>query len=158
MPPPRWSPTPERERPTAYAAAVRLLARREHARSELEAKLRQRGFPAAEVAQALLTLAEQGYLSDARFAELYTRQRIARGFGESRIRAELAERGVEPAVAQAALAPFAGQWPDIVRRTARRRFGEAGPADRREWLRRARFLQARGFHADHIRGVLEDYE
>lgn len=143
---------------TAYDAALRLLARREHSRRELQAKLQSRAYESEQIEQALDRLCEQNYLSDQRFAEAYAAERVAKGFGELRIEAELRERGIDRAATSAALAPFTGRWESSLAALLQRKFGGGAPADRQEWHKRARFLQARGFRADSIRRVLGDYE
>ena len=143
---------------TAYDAALRLLARREHSRRELHSKLQLRAYEAQQIEQALDRLCEQDYLSDQRFAEAYVAERVAKGFGALRIEAELRERGIDGAATAAVLAPFAERWESLLADLLQRKFGSEPPADRREWLKRARFLQSRGFRADSIRRVLGDYE
>ncbi len=138
----------------AYAAGLRLLARREHSRRELRAKLALREHAGEAIDEALERLAAEDYLSEARFAEAYVRERVGRGYGESRIRAGLAERGVRPEDAQQALLVVQADWDEVLAETCRRRFGEAPPAGERDWLRRARFLAARGFDNGRIRRLL----
>lgn len=78
----------------AYNCAVSLLSRRDHTVKEIKDKLTQRGFGsyADSVAEKL---AEQGYLSDARFAEMYVRELInLKNYGKKRIIQELLRKGV----------------------------------------------------------------
>ncbi len=132
-----------------------LLARREHARAELARKLRQRDFSADEIDAALDRLAQEGLLSDARFAEAYVRQRAGKGFGPIRIRHELAERGVDAALIDAALVPWAEQWLAIAAAQWEKRFGVA-PEDAKARAKQQRFLQYRGFGFDIIREIISD--
>ena len=88
-----------------YDAAVRLLARRAHSRVELRRKLARRGFDGEEVDLALARLSEQGYVDDASFAAGHVRRRSA-GLGPLALSAELNARGVDRAVAGAALDGF----------------------------------------------------
>lgn len=142
---------------TAYDAALRLLARREHSRRELKSKLLQRAYALDIIEQALDRLSEQDYLSDRRFAGLYAAERVGKGFGARRIEAELRERGIDAAEIAAALGPFADRWEAVLADLCAHRFGAEPPADRREWQRRARFLEGRGFATASIRRVLGDY-
>ncbi len=76
--------------------ALQLVARRPHFRRELEQKLSQRGFPAAEVESALAELERQGWLDDRAHAnDLATGSMARKGFGPRRIRFELQRRGVD---------------------------------------------------------------
>jgi regulatory protein len=61
--------------------ALRLLARRDHAIGELARKLRERGFGTDEIKPVLVEFEREGWLSDARFAEVFVRSRIDRGQG-----------------------------------------------------------------------------
>lgn len=137
--------------------AIRLLARREYSRSELEARLAAKGHATAEIATCLDALAEQGLQSDARFAESFIRSRVSRGQGPVKIRAELGNRGVSRELADAALAECetseALDWDDLACQALARRY--AGPADSpRERARRERFLAGRGFDFDQVRHAL----
>jgi len=147
--------TADDETSELHAAAVRLLTRREHAAGELAAKLTRRGFDPEAVETEIERLAQAGLQSDRRFAELFAEQRAARGQGPLKIRAELATRGVPEAEAERALAAWSEEWPGIARGVAARRFGAGRPADRREWQRRARFLQGRGFPCEMVARVLD---
>ena len=142
---------------TAYDAGLRLLARREHSRRELRLKLQQRSYEVQPIEQALEQLCERGYLSDQRFATAYVDERVAKGFGAMCIEVELRERGIDAESITAALMPFADQWDTVLADLLQRRFGDAPPGDQREWLKRARFLQARGFRTDAVRRLLGDY-
>ena len=76
-------------------AALDLLARREHSRRELERKLGARGFADELIAPTLDGLEESGELASARFTASFIRARAGKGQGPARIRAELAERGID---------------------------------------------------------------
>jgi regulatory protein len=135
--------------------AVELLARREHSRLELARKLAARGYPEATIGAVLDALERSGVLSAGRFIESFVRSRVARGQGPVRIRAELAQRGVEGERADELLGSQDIDWHEEVRAVRRKRFGTAPPRDFRERARQARFLQYRGFTADQVRAALE---
>jgi len=122
---------------------LRLLARREHTRRELAAKLAPH-VEAPEELQALLDeFTERGWLSEARFVDQVVRMKCAR-LGPARIRRELLERGVSeeliaPALTtlrQSELVHARSVWAKKFRNTA------ANGEDR---ARQVRFLQSRGF-------------
>ncbi|MCB1866498.1 MAG: regulatory protein RecX [Chromatiales bacterium] len=134
------------------AGAVRLLARREHSRRELARKLAERGHDSAVVEAVLDDLAAEGLLDEARFAEVYARMRVERGYGPLAIRAQLRERGIGDELIEAALAGWSdADWFEQLRAVARRRFGAALPTDNRERARRMRALAARGFPESLVR-------
>ncbi|OOG28120.1 RecX family transcriptional regulator [Thioalkalivibrio denitrificans] len=138
-----------------YADAVRLQARREHSRSELRRKLVHKGHQADAVDEALDRLAAQRFQSDARFVDTFVRHRVQQGYGPVRIAAELRERGVDGADVEAGIASAEADWQVLAREAALKRFGEAPAADAREWAKRARYLQSRGFPADMVRRALK---
>ncbi len=143
-------PSPEAPQAEVRAAALRLLARREHSRLELARKLRQRGRPEDLIGQVLDALAREGLLSDVRFAEQYVHARAGRGYGPVRIRAELRERGVAETDIEAALAAAEADWRQLAEAVRRKRFGQAVPEDFPTRARQMRFLQNRGFDAEQL--------
>lgn len=90
---------------TPYTQAVRLLAVRPHFRAELEAKLKQRGYPGEEIGAALDRLAAEGYLDDVRTARGFVTHRLEqKAEGRLRLKAELVRRGAPEEAVSAALA------------------------------------------------------
>ena len=141
--------------PDLRERALRHLARRDHSRAELMRKLAPHGSE-EEVEAVLARMAELGLLSDRRFAEAWVRGKAAR-FGAARLRIELARRGVERELVDAALAgECADNELERARAVWRAKFG-AAPGDTREWARQARFLQTRGFAGDVIRALLKEH-
>ena len=138
----------------AEAAAVRLLASREHSRHELEQKLRRRGHAPDLLAATLDDLQQRGLLSDERFVAEYVQQRARRGFGPLRLRAELSERGVTDAVIEQGLENAALDWQALLLHVAGRKFGDGDPTDRNALMRRGRHLEQRGFPISLIRRYL----
>jgi len=134
---------------------VRLLARREHTRFELARKLTARGWPAPLVEQVIEELADQRLQSDERFAESYVRQRVAKAYGPVRIRAELAERGIDRAQAAQALEAESPDWFAVAADFYAKRYGEQPPADLKEKSRRQQALARRGFAHEHIRDLFD---
>ena len=131
-----------------------LLARREHARLELEQKLSKREYSDAEIKQTLDRLENQGLLSNERFTELYTRMRINKGFGPLKIAAELRARGVADDMAHAALVEYQDAWFELAKTQQQKKF-KGLPDDFNDRARQMRFLQGRGFRNEHIQKVLE---
>lgn len=127
--------------------ALMLLARREHSRQELHAKLRQKGFARADIETVLDDLIEQGWLSDARFAEAFIRHRAARGYGPVRISAELHQRGVPSDAAAIGWAQSPVDWEANIQRVLQKRY-TGSPDGWDEQAKRFGFLTRRGFPAD----------
>ncbi len=110
---------PPRER------AIALLARREYSRAELEQRLAAKGVESDEIAATLDTLAAEGLQSDTRFAEIFVRSRVQLGHGPVRIRGDLAQRGIDDALAALALEAEAPDWQALACQALAKRF--AGP-------------------------------
>lgn len=151
----RKSMEPER---AGNAAAVResaagMLARRDFSSGELSRKLGQQGFEPSVVAAAIAQLLEEGALNDARYAENYVAYHAGRGQGPRRIMADLKALRVPEELIGAALAG-GPDWRAVAREVRTRKFGPQEPPDWAEKARQARFLQYRGFSADHIRSAL----
>jgi len=136
----------------ARAAAVALLARRDLPSGELRDRLAARGFGPEATAAALDALAAEGALDDERYAHNYVAYHAGRGRGPVRIGADLRACGLSAEVIDAALAE-GPDWHAAAAAARARRFGKAAPADWRAKARQARFLQYRGFSADHIRAA-----
>jgi regulatory protein len=137
----------------ARAAAVKLLARRDFAGTELKQKLQSQGFETTVVDEAVDELTAGGVLNDARYAEHFVTYHAERGQGPVRITALLREQGLPEDAIDAALAT-GPDWRARAREVRIRRFGFKEPASWPEKAKQGRFLQSRGFSSDHIRAAL----
>lgn len=144
--------TPEQ---AARRLALGLLARREHSVRELTTKLSQRDVPDDAIRDTVEALQAERLLSEARFVEQFVRSRIERGDGPLKIRAELAQRGIDAATAEQELDRQAPDWGQLAEVQRHKRFGNTIPADFTERARQARFLQGRGFGMAEIRRALK---
>jgi regulatory protein len=138
----------------ARKKAMDLLARREHARTELERKLIAVGFDAGIAADTLHQLAQEGLQSDRRFVESFVRSRIDQGKGPLRIHADLAQRGIAAGLVDDVLAEIHQDWYAAAREARAKKFGCARPVDFRDKARQIRFLQYRGFEPDQVRAAV----
>ncbi len=139
----------------ARDSAVRMLARREHARAELTRKLVAKGVAEPLASEVVARLAAQKLVCDERFTEMLVHARIERGHGPRRIAHELRERGVDETLIEAAVDAADRDW---IRRAAgarAKRFGAAAPGSYAERARQTRFLQQRGFTGEQIRRALD---
>lgn len=98
----------------------------------------------------LAELVADGAQSDQRFAEHLARWRFQTGRGPVKLRYELTEHHIDPALIDQVMAEYEPQWRDLATQVRRRKFGDAPPADYKTWARQARFLQQRGFQSEHI--------
>jgi regulatory protein len=148
---------PKQEDPEykARSAALRLLARREHSRLELDLKLRQRKIEAPIIQAVLDEYEANDWLSNERFADVFASQRFDLGYGPIKIIAELQQRGIQqPPDWLSSMTDQ--QWIENATRIRERRFGLADI--REDWDekgRQGRFLAQRGYASDHIESALE---
>ncbi len=78
--------------------ALRLLATREHSRSELQSKLQPHGPSPGALAQLLDELQAKGFINEQRVLESVIHRRAAK-LGVARIRQELQAKGLAPEAA-----------------------------------------------------------
>ena len=148
----------KRKRPelTPTQRALALLVRREHSRKELARKLAERGIEQEAALAAIQKLTGDGWQSDARFAEMLVRTRVAHGQGPVRIRAELGTHGLDSETIDAAMGTFEGDWRQVAQDLARRRFGpEVTSSDLTRRRKMADFLYRRGFDSDTVRAAFQ---
>ena len=135
------------------AAALALVARREHSTAEASAALLRKGFDAEVVAATIAELQQERLLDDARYAEILVRMLTGRGQGPQRVRHALLEAGI-PAEGITAALESAPDWSLLAADVRRRKFGARIPSDWPGRARQMRFLQYRGFSKDHIASAL----
>lgn len=139
---------------TVLTAAIRLLSRREHTRTELNQKLTRRGYATADIAAALNQLAANTLQSDRRFCRVYIRQ-YGQRFGDFRLRAELGKRGaaaddINAELAAAALAPEHERAAQVLQK----KYPDGLTSAERQTAQR--FLTQRGFAGGSIRAALDE--
>jgi len=127
---------------------------RAHSRVELLRKLGRRGYTEEEIDSAMVRLQELGYLNDRSFAEGLVRYRSA-SRGPRALSAELAVRGVERALAEAAVAGFDQQAQlAAATRLAERLYARKPASGYREMLDGVGSkLMRRGFSATTVRAA-----
>jgi regulatory protein len=146
------------EHRAADAGAVRtgalaLLARREYAGAELAAALERKGYARQVVQEVVADLAGEHLVDDQRYAAALVRTLAHRGQGPARIRQELRAAGLGDAEVAAAL-DGGPDWPALAAEVRQRKFGAQVPRDWPARARQMRFLQYRGFSADHVAHAL----
>ena len=138
---------------TLRERALRLLARREHARAELAKKLAPHA-PSQEELDALLDdLCESCLLSDGRYVEMRMNTRSAR-YGNARLAQELRATGVDEDLVKEALASADDELSRARQVWQRKYGGRSGEPDAAERARQMNYLMRRGFSGETIRRVL----
>ena len=143
---------PER-RDSAYAAALRRLARRDHSEAEIRKAL-GKTYPEADVLEAVRRLRQERYLDDAGCAARFARSRLAhQGQGRYRIRQALRTKGVTGAPAEKGLATALSEVSEVaaLEAVARRYWRNRPDEDPRVRMRRVwAALVRRGFPASLV--------
>ncbi len=155
-------PSRDKARSNARNSAIRLLARREHAKAEIKQKLKIRGYDDELAMEVVDDLTRQRLLSDERFAEVFIRSRAERGQGPVRLRAELRQLKLSPEIIESRIKSAGVDWTILAGAIRQRKFGQKNPKESTERAKQMRFLQYRGFTADQIRTAMgtsfeEDY-
>ena len=135
------------------ARALKALARREHSRRELQAKLQPFAEDPDELEPLLDDLEKRGWLSEARFVEHVTTVRRRR-FGAARILHELREKGVSDAALAAAQSQLKDSEVEAARAVWKKKFGSL-PTTLAERAKQTRFLASRGFSAEAVHALLK---
>ena len=142
----RRPPPSSRNEPSAAARALRLLARRDYTRLELERKLSPHVEDPAELQALLDDFSARGWQSDARAVEQLVNAKRDR-MGAARIRHALMKRGAPEELIDSALVGLRQSELDRARNVWARRF-DSPPSDAAQRARQVRFLQARGFSVE----------
>lgn len=130
--------------------AVRLLVNREHSYYELHQKLVQKGHSCENITIALDDLVARDKLSDERFAEMFITSRVNRGSGPNKIMAELLQKDVSDSIIFQGLKECQVNWLQQAEDTRQKKFGRVIPENYDEKMQQARYLQNRGFSAEHM--------
>jgi regulatory protein len=145
----------------AERAALRALARRAHARQDLQRRLVKKQHPPAAVEAALERLTIRGLLDDHRFAEQYAALRATRGKGPARLLRDLQAQGVERRTAEDAVRRAleeegidpALEARAVAAKRARQLAGLPAPVRKRRLLA---FLVRRGYAGMQLKELVEE--
>lgn len=138
-----------------YKKALNLLTRRGHSRMELQCKLLQKGHETQWVNAALDKLVDNGWLNDQHFAETFSRQKIAKGYGPVKIAYELRARGIDDFDLSQVVCDVAEDWETLLENVYEKKFSSDRTITRTEWAKRNRFLLHRGFTGEQIKGLVK---
>ncbi len=101
-------------------AALRILDFGDCSRSEMQRKLKKKGFSGEGIDTVLRSLTESGLLDDGRYAENYIRSALDKGKGTVWIRNKLREKGVSSSIITMVFEELdtAGNEPDLCMKKA----------------------------------------
>jgi regulatory protein len=146
---------------TTYDRALDLLALRARSAAELRQKLIRKGEPALAVEEAIERLKAQRLLDDAEFARQFARLKVVgAGASRRRVASELARKGVDRHVVDAAIDDLAERegidLSSAVHKVAEKKWKSLSRLDGATATRRLYgFLARRGFNPDEIRSAMQ---
>ncbi|WP_100642094.1 regulatory protein RecX [Alteromonas facilis] len=138
------------EKQQIYHSLIRLLARREHSRTELIRKLQANGFDRNKVDDVLSDIQQQGLQSDSRYIEMMVRSAALKGHGEMRLMQQLQQNGISRAEVQTCLENADIDWWALALQAKQKKFGELPEQDFKLKQKQQRFLAGRGFTLEQI--------
>lgn len=151
----------DRRNDDAITASLRIISYRPRSESELRGKLMEKGFEPADISVAIEYLAGSGYIDDERYAMDLSQSRTRnKGWGPSKIAADLARRGICKEAIAKALLPLATAEEETARAALEkwaRKTGARPPLKDSLYEKAARHLKARGFHTGVIIKVIKGF-
>ncbi|MCG8710953.1 recombination regulator RecX [Brenneria sp. 4F2] len=112
---------------------------------------------AEDVESAIAYCIEHGWLDDERYARRYISSRSRKGYGAQRIKAELAQKGIDKATIAVALSECDIDWCELAQAAAEKKFGHPLPVEWKEKAKLQRYLQYRGFSHEDIRAIYANF-
>jgi regulatory protein len=129
-----------------------LLARREYSAHELRTKCRNKGFEDPDIDPILEKFKANKWQSDERFAEMFTRSRVNRGYGPLRIQRDLRLKGISEQLVEQCLAEVS-DWSVLALAVWQKKFNQAAIDDKAK-AKQFRYLAQRGFYQQDIYPII----
>ena len=137
-----------------YIDALKMLGRRELSESQVRQRLVRKGHTQEDIDAAVTRLKDERAIDDSRVAEAIARTETGiKRRGKLRVRRQIEQAGIAPAVAKQALDSVFEDVDDealLEAALGRRLRGDKLIADDREFQRLYRYLAAQGFESDRI--------
>jgi regulatory protein len=148
-------------RKTCMNAALKILSLRDHGRRELQRKLERRGFDTEDIQTVLGECERLRYVDDRKYALHLTRHLRRKGYGVHRIQHNLKNKGLASHQITKAIEAECAEDNQITdcRRVLQKKLRQVGGGRLLPEVRSRvyRFLFQRGFPADTIRGVMDEF-
>ena len=135
-------------RARARDTAVRAVARRDHSRASLEARLERAGVRPRDRGDTVTAAVRAGLVDDARFAESRAQSLASRGGGDLLVLDDLVRHGIDERTARAAVESLE---PERVRAARLATARGVSP-------RTLRYLASRGFSEEALEGLVAELE
>jgi regulatory protein len=144
----------------SFAAALRLLTRRDRSETELRQKLGQFGFSLPAIESAIEKCREYNYLDDRRYATERARSLMRTGRGVGRkIMLDLRQRGIDETIAQQAQETASGEFDtsQLLRDQLQKRYPDFDyqHAEEKQRRRVISYFQRRGYSLGEIFQIIQ---
>lgn len=139
-----------------YQAVINLVSRREHSRLEVKQKLLQKAYPPQLVEQAISSCCESDYINDTRYCSSFIRIKSNKGFGLTRIKMELKQKGINAERIQQSIEELELDWFQLALQCYRKKYASVAICDFKERQKRQRYLFSRGFDSEQVRFAIEE--
>jgi regulatory protein len=140
----------------ARASALASLSLREHSIKELTDKLTQKGYEEISIRKVIEECIGYNYLNNERFAEIFWRNRSAKGFGPNKIRIELKLKGIDSQLIQSSSQQKEIDFEKVVKSVYFKKYKGIQIVDFKDKLKRQNYLYQRGFDRDLIDLVIDE--
>lgn len=143
---------------SAMDAAIRILARRQHAQAELFQKLNRKGFDKKIIDAVLEECRARKYVDDAATVRFYLEELIRKNYGVHRVRQAMRNKGFDEGLIEEVAGEYAGSDEEMA--AARKALMKKRPALDRETDSRKRrekayrFLAGKGFSGEVVGEVM----
>ena len=149
-------------RASAYVDGLRMLGRRELSEAQVRQRLARKGHQPDEIDAAVDRLRKERAIDDARVAEAIAHtETTVRRRGKLRVRRQIEQAGIAPAIARHAIDEVFGGIDGIddgallEEALTRRLTGRDRLADEAEFRRLFRYLVGQGFEPDRVIAILK---
>lgn len=139
----------------AKAYVLKLLANREYSEKEIRDKLASR-YDEDICNSVVESFLQQGFISNVRYSEMIIRHYVNRGYGISKIKFELMQKGVSAQLLQEYLENNEIDWVSKARMQLESHYNNIQDMDYLEKQKACAYLVRRGFTANEAIKALKD--
>lgn len=134
---------------SAFDCALNIITYKDRSKSEVERKLKDKGYTNEEVSLAIDKLIEYGYIDDTKYVNTYIRSNIMKK-GTNRMINELLNNGVDKSIIQEQLSQYDYDEVDIIYDIINQRFLSIDLSNQKEKAKAYNYLARRGFSFSDI--------
>ena len=146
-------------RQQVVSCAFSLLAQREYNYHLLSMALIRKSYDSDVVADVLKEFEDKGWLCDSRYATLYARHLIGKGYGPLYVQKAMQAKGVKTQHIQEAVpASNDDQWLDSISSCYKKKYGSSDISCFKKRQKAWAYLSRRGFLSEHIHAMFKKFQ